>query len=213
MLRKSAVKAACVMFGCTLVAFIQGAARPDQRMGPKNVNELLTALGRAAAGLQDYEVKGTTDSNGKSEGFTKYYKRPGLVRIDTREGQVSVQPNGDIRGRLGHGLFGHFSRKLDRDDHRLKDDQGIAFYEGSFPATIARIRTRIKSGAVAAMKGSRDKYYLTVRSGDTIWRYAFSRSHLMPLWSSRWVNGKSVDVTRYLETRTNIGLKTDLFRF
>ncbi len=213
MLRITAGKTACALLCCTIVALVQGTAGPAQAARSRNVHELLKGLDRAAARLQDYEVKGVTDTNGKRRRFTKYYKRPNLVRIDTRRGQVSVQPNGDIRGRLGHGLFGGISQKLNRNDRRLKDDEGIAFYNANFPALVVRIERQIRSGAAAAMVTGAGQYYLTIRSGNTIWRYTFDRSSLMLLRSRRWVNGKPVDLTHYSVTRANIGLRTGLFHF
>src|SRR5689334_772914 len=70
---------------------------------PSNVSELLASLDRAAAGLQDYTVNGVTAADGKAQKFKVTFKRPNLVRVDTGSGQVAVQPNGEIKGRLGHG--------------------------------------------------------------------------------------------------------------
>src|SRR5437899_986059 len=79
---------------------------------PDTVAELLSSLDTAAANLQDYTVTGTTEANGKKHQFKLTYKRPNLVRIDTHAGQVSVQPNGEIKGRLGRGPFGKIAQKL-----------------------------------------------------------------------------------------------------
>src|SRR5262245_42096845 len=72
-----------------------------QAAEPKNAEELVTQMEQMAARLQDYEVRGESDHDGKHEKYRLYFMKPGLVRIDSEGGQVSVQPNGEIRGRLG----------------------------------------------------------------------------------------------------------------
>src|SRR5690349_8782652 len=92
-----------------LPAASQAAPQSEQ------VEALLTRLEARAAQLQDYTVVGEGIDRGKPRRFKFYFKSPHLVRIDTPRGQVTVQPNGEIRGRLGHGLFGWVSRRLGRD--------------------------------------------------------------------------------------------------
>lgn len=188
----------------------QDAAVPKQ---PNNVSELRLCLDTAAANLQDYTVTGTTESNGRKHQFKMTYKRPNLVRIDTHEGQVSVQPNGEIKGRLGSGLFGKIARKLGRDDKRLKDAEGIPFYESDFVSTMARVQAQIQGGAAANMKADKTSYYLEISSADTIWKYAFARSDFSLRENSRRVKGKQVEITRYTDFHANGGITVDRFKF
>jgi|SRR5579872_1127374 len=141
------------------------------------------------------------------------YKRPNFVRIDTRGGQVAVQPNGEIKGRLGHGPFGHIAQKLGRDDKRLKDAEGIPFYASDFVSMLARAHAQIRGGAVATMKAETASYYLEIRSGDTLWKYTLDRSDFSLQESSRWVKGKQVEVTRYTAFHANSGITVDQFKF
>src|SRR5690349_3961854 len=101
---------------CISFAFLALGAGAQER--PKTVTELLARMETAAASLQNYEVTGDGESDGKPNHFNLCFRSPNLVRIDSKEGQVSVQPNGDIRGRLGHGVFGKVSQKLSHDDDK-----------------------------------------------------------------------------------------------
>src|SRR5690242_14928945 len=107
--------------GSPFAAGGQGAAGtkpvPDK---PHNVKELLACLENAMAGWQDYTVNASTASGDRSLRLKIVYKRPNLIRIDTPIGQASVQPNGDVKGRLGHGPLGKEAFKIDRNDKRLK---------------------------------------------------------------------------------------------
>src|SRR5262245_8419836 len=102
---------------------------------PKNADEVVTRMEQMAAGLHDYEVRGDGGADGKKQHFKFYFLAPALVRIDSDDGQVAVQPNGEIRGRLGKGVFGNISRKLDRNDKRLRDAEGIPFWDSHFAAS------------------------------------------------------------------------------
>jgi hypothetical protein len=180
---------------------------------PHDAESLLDQLDRKMADLQDYQVKGESETNGKRERFKVWYKCPNLVRIDAREGQVAVQPDGGIRGRMGHGIFGRISRGINRDDKRLKDDEGIPFYESHFPALPRRIRQRIKEGATAALDDTGAGYVLDVRCGSTEWKYTFDRSTMALLEDGRWVDGRQVCVTHYTEFKANTGITPSVFRF
>lgn len=175
--------------------------------------QLISRLEQAWGSWQDYQYTGRSVSGGKTTEFRYYYMRPDFVRIDTRRGQVSVQPDGDIRGRLGKGLFGSISRRLDRSDKRLRDAEGIPFYDTSLPATLARIRDKVSSGANATVQEMDRSYVLAVRSGDTTWKYYVDRQSLAPEQSERFVNGGEVEVTRYVDFRPNVGLSTGFFKF
>jgi hypothetical protein len=174
---------------------------------------LVASLERVASEWEDYQYTGRTTKRGKSETFKFYFKRPTLVRMDTGRGEVAVQPNGDIRGRRGRGLFGGISRRLDPDDRRLKDDEGIPFYECHFAAIVERIGSQLKRGATAAMDVEPAAYRLVVRLADTVWTYTVDKERLFPLSCRRTVNGKEVEATECSDFRCNMGLKTDLFRF
>src|SRR5205085_12356234 len=172
-----------------------------------------TRLEQSTAGIQDYEVVGDSEANGKKSHFKLFYRKPDLVRIDTEDGQVSVQPNGDVRGRLGHGPFGAISRKIDRDDRRLRDSEGIAFWESHFPAAVARMRAQLKAGASATLRVDADTYTLELRNGDTSWRYVIDKATLFPRENSRTVNGKQVEITRYSNLKLNTGIPVGHFKF
>lgn len=180
---------------------------------PTSVQELLTCLEGAAAKLQDYTVSGTTESDGKKQQFKIAYRRPGLVRIDTHAGQVSVQPGGDIKGRLGHGPFGKIAQSLARRDKRLRDSECIPFYESDFVSRLARVQAQIKEGAAAVMRPDTNAYILEVHSGDTAWKYRLDKANFSLQESSRWVNDKQVEITRYADFHANTGIKPDYFKF
>lgn len=180
---------------------------------PRSASDLLAKMDAAAAALQDYEVTGDGETDGKPNHFTLYFKSPNLVRIDSKEGQVSVQPNGDIRGRLGHGPFGKISQKLSRDDEKLKDSEGIPFYDSHFAATISRIKELVKGGATAKMTVKKDGYSLVLKQDTTFWRYEIDPKTWFFMESARTVNGKRVEITRYSGFKPNTGIKTDHFKF
>jgi outer membrane lipoprotein-sorting protein len=207
------ISASLALF-CTLAACCQDAAAQRQASKrPANVPDLLARMDRAAAKLQDYTVTGTTESDGKQEQFKLTYKRPGLVRIDSRDGQVAVQPNQEIKGRLGRGVFGKIAQKIKRDDKRLKDSEGIPFYESDFVSMLARIRARIRAGDAATMKAGGTFYYLEIRSGDTVRGYRVDSRSFYLLENSRKVKGGPVEITRYTDFRPNSGVKLDRFKF
>jgi hypothetical protein len=199
----------CLLIGGCLL--LSGAARAAQEA--KNAEELVARMEAMAGGLQDYQVTGEGESRGKHTKFTLYFKKPDLVRIDTDDGQVAVQPNGDIRGRLGRGPFGSISRKVDRSDKRLRDSEGIAFWESHYPAMVARIRAQLKAGAAASMSADGGAYNLEIRSGETTWKYVVDKNTLFPKENSRWVNGRQEEITRYSGFRANTGMKTGHFKF
>ncbi len=189
-----------------------GTSKPASQQ-PSNVQELLACLERAAADLQDYTVTGTTEAHGKKQTFKMAFKRPHFVRIDTPDGQVAVQPNSEIKGRLGHGPLGKIAQTLGRRDKRLQDAEGIPFYESDFVSMLARVQAQIKGGAAAAMQASATSYLLEIRSGDTAWKYRLAKSDFSLQESSRWVNGKQAEITRYADFHANTGIKTAFFRF
>jgi len=188
---------------------LTGRAAPEVR----DAATLVAQLQASAAALQDYEVTGEGISDGKHSHYRFFYKRPDLVRIDTKDGEVSVQPNGEIRGRLGHGPFGLISRKLSRNDRRLHDAEGIPFWESHFPASVGRIEALIKNGGTPSMTSGPETYTLTVRSGDTTLTFVIDRATMFFRENSRSVNGKQVDLTRYSNYRPNSGLKASFFKF
>lgn len=179
----------------------------------KTPAQLVARMAAAAASLEDYEVTGVGESDGKKNEFKVYFKKPDLVRIDTERGQVSVQPNGTIRGRLGKGAFGMISRKIERDDAQLKDEEGIAFYDSHYAATVKRIQDQLQAGAKASMKTLPDGYELEVHSGNTTWRYTLDKNSFFFRENSRTVDGKVVETTRYSDFHPNAGLKATFFKF
>jgi len=192
----------------------QESDRPKQAVEkPTNVQELLACLESAVANLQDYTVTGTTETDGKKQQFKMAFKRPNLVRIDTHQGQVSVQPNGDIKGRLGHGPFGKIAQKLRRSDKRLQDAEGIPFYESDFLSMLARVQAQIKEGAAATMNADTTSYVLEIHSGDTAWKYRLDSSDFSLQESSRWVKSKQAEITHYTDFHANTGIKTGFFKF
>src|SRR5579884_239543 len=200
---------ALLTVGGVLAVCGQEAARPK----PANVKELLARLQSATASLQDYTVNATTTFGGRSLRLKIVYKRPNLVRIDTPIGQASVQPNGDIKGRLGHGPLGKRAFKIDRNEKRLRDAEGIPFYQIDFPSMLARVQEQIKEGAAATMTADANAYRLEIHSGDTTWEYAFAPNDFSLLENSRWVKGKQAQITRYSDFQPNTGIQTDYFRF
>src|SRR5438045_7761875 len=80
-----------LVLGCLTAAGI-GRAAPE----PTSAEELVARLEATAASLQDYEVNGEGVADGKHDRYKLYYKRPDLVRIDAKDGEVAVQPNGAI---------------------------------------------------------------------------------------------------------------------
>jgi hypothetical protein len=179
----------------------------------ESIPQLLSRMESVAAQLNDYEVLGDEETDGKPFRFKLSFKQPNLVRIDSDEGQVTVQPNGEIRGRLGKGLFGRISRKLRRDDARLKNGQGIPFWEMHYAATVTRIESQIKAGATATLAVTPKTLDLEVHEGPTLWRYLIDPDTLYFRETGRWDNGKRVAVDHYRTLRTNLGLETRHFEF
>ena len=130
-----------------------------------NAASLLSRMEARAAQLHDYTVVCEGEINSKPTRCKLYFKQPNLVRIDTSKGQVTVQPNGEIRGRLGHGLFGRISRRLRRDDPRLRDADGCPFWEASYAATLAQIRSQIRESAAATVAETPDGFDLRAYPG------------------------------------------------
>lgn len=180
---------------------------------PRTVVELLKSERSAISTWRDYVVTGATEADGKTQRFRLAFKQPHFVRIDTRDGQVSVQPDGSIRGRLGHGLFGSISRRLDRTDRRLRDSEGIPCYESDFASILDRIDAQIKAGAAAAVTAEQSDYMLAVSAGNTTWKYWFRQLDGSVRANGRWVGGAQAELTRYTGFRANTGLKLDDFRF
>ncbi len=180
---------------------------------PQSAEELLSRLEARATQLRDYVVVGEGEAGDKQSRFKLYFKQPDLVRIDTGRGQVTVELNGEIRGRLGKGPLGKVSQKIGRNDPRLKDAEGIPFWDSSFAATLGRIQRQIKAGATAALTASPGMFNLDIRSGQTRWVYVIDPDSLFLRENSRWENGKQVEVTRYSSFQPNVGLETRFFQF
>lgn len=202
-----------LVVGCLGSAGSQDAERSRPAQQPSSVEELLACLDRAAEGLHGYTVTGATVVDGKTQQFKMAFLRPKMVRIDTKDGQVSVQPNGAIKGRLGRGPLGKIAQTLSREDKRLQDAEGIPFYESDFLSMLARIESKVKAGAVATMQAKPTGCQLELRSGETVWRYRFSTGDYSLLESSRWVNGKQVETSVYTQFRPNAPLTAAYFKF
>jgi hypothetical protein len=190
-----------------------GAASVWAAPAPQNADELLSRLEVRAAQLRDYQVRAETSRRGQTIHLKLYFKQPNLVRIDTSLGQVAVQPDGEIRGRLGKGPLGKDSEKIDRDDRRLRDAAGTPFYEMYFGATLARIRAQIKAGASATATMKADAPTLEVRSGATVWTYVVDPDTLFFREIDCFENGRQLDTIRYSSFRPNLGLETRFFQF
>jgi outer membrane lipoprotein-sorting protein len=179
----------------------------------ETVDELLARMEARAAEWQDYTVSGESETHGKPSHFKLYFKQPDLVRIDTHRGQVTVQPNGEIRGRRGHGLFGHISRQIKRDDSRLKDADGRPFWDSSYSATLTLIRSRIKEGAIATVSTEPAGLQLELRSGLDTWRYVIDPDTLFFHETTHSKEGEPLQVTHYTDFRANVGLEPHVFEF
>jgi hypothetical protein len=114
---------------------------------------------------------------------------------------------------MGKGLFGKLSQALGRHDKRLKDDEGIPFYDTHYLAMIARIKSQAKQGAALKTSVQSGKYTLNVQSGQTVWRYVIDSKSLFLAENSRTIRGKLVDITHYSNFHPNTGIKTETFKF
>jgi outer membrane lipoprotein-sorting protein len=179
----------------------------------EDVHTLFSRMEAKAVQLQDYTVVGVDDRQGKQTQWKLYFKQPDLVRIDTQSGQVAVQPNGEIRGRLGHGLFGHISRRLNRNDRRLRDASGDPFWESDYAGAIRHIQSRINAGAAATLTVTPDAYELEIRAGPTRWRCVIDAETLFFQETSWSENGQLVCMTHYTDFRPNTGLDDKVFEF
>ena len=190
---------------------LSAVAQPMPNTG--NAAALFSRMGAKAAQLQDYTVIAERETNGRATRYKLYYKQPNLVRIDTRKGQVTIQPNGEIRGRLGHGLFGKISRRLERDDSRLREADGSPFWDASYPATLTQIQSRIRAGASATVSETPDGFDLKIRSSQTVWQYVLDPETLFFRETSRCERGGPVESTHYSDFRANVGLEPGVFEF
>jgi hypothetical protein len=195
---------------CANSSLSAGAEAPEKR---EAIDALLARMEARSAEWQDYTVAGDSEARGKPSHFKLYFKQPDLVRIDTHRGQVTVQPNGEIRGRLGHGLFGHISQQMQRDDPRLKDADGRPFWDASYPAALVFIRSRIKEGATAIVSTEPAGLQIELRSGPDTWRYVIDPASLFFRETSHLKEGVPVQVTHYTDFRANVGLEPHVFEF
>jgi hypothetical protein len=179
----------------------------------QSAEELLSQLEARAAQLRDYRVNAQTRFRGQTIHLKVYFKQPNLVRIDAPLGQVTVQPDGEIRGRAGKGPLGKDSDTIDRKDRRLRDAEGTPFWEMYFGATLARIRAQIRAGASATATVKQDAPTLEVRSGPTVWTYVVDPDTLFFREIDRAENGRSVHTVRYSSFQPNVGLEARFFQF
>jgi hypothetical protein len=201
-------------FWSPLIGIIGGLAAVAQPLpNAANMAAVLSRMEVRAAQLQDYTVACEDEANGKTTRYKLYFKQPNLVRIDSRQGQVTVQPNGEIRGRLGRGLFGRISRRLRRDDSRLRDAGGSPFWDSSYTATLRQIHSQIRAGVSSTLTETPEGFDLKIRSGQTVWRYVIDPETLFFRETSRSEGGKQVGITRYYDFHSNMGLEPGVFEF
>jgi hypothetical protein len=194
-----------------IIGGLSAVARPLPNAG--NAAALLSRMEARAACLQDYTVVCECETSGRTARCKLYFRQPNLVRIDTRKGQVAVQPNGEIRGRLGHGLFGRISRRLGRDDPRLRDADGTPFWDGTYAGSLRQIQSQMRGGAGVTVSETADGFDVKVCSGQTIWRYLIDPETLFFREISRSEGGRPVESTRYSDFRPNVGLEPRVFEF
>jgi len=194
-----------------IAAGLPALAQPARK--PETAAALLAEMQARAARMRDYTVDGESERDGKTSHFKLYFKQPDLVRVDTSRGQVTVEPTGEIRGRLGKGPLGDVSRKVARDDRRLRDKDGVPFWETHYAATVAGIESRIKAGATATVAMAGDAYNLNVRSGRMEWRYVIDPGTLFFRETSTLDGGRQVEVTHYSDFHPNVGLDAHRFEF
>jgi hypothetical protein len=180
---------------------------------PQSIPQLLARMEATASHLESYEVTCEDGPEAKPHRYKLYFKQPNLVRIDASDGQVTVQPNGQIRGRRGKGLFGRISVKLGRNDSRLTTSQGIPFWETHFAATIARIRSQIGVGAASTLTVTPGALKLEVRCDQCLWSYLIDPDTLFFQEIARSGPGSQTETVRYRAFRPNIPLETHLFQF
>jgi len=114
---------------------------------------------------------------------------------------------------LGHGQFGRTSRRLRRDDPRLRDEEGSPFWEATYAATVTQVQSRIRAGAWATIAEEPDGFDLKVCSGRTVWEHAIDPETLFFRENSRCDGGKPVQSTHNIDFRCNVGLERGLFGF
>ena len=194
-----------------LLAGLAVACQADPE--PDSVAQLLSRMEARAAQLESYEVIVEDEPDGKTHQFKLSFKQPNLVRLDAAEGQVTVQPNGQIRGRRGRGMFGKISVRLRRDDPRLLNTQGIPFWDSFFAATIARIQSQIKAGAAATLTVAPEAFKLELRSSQCVWTYLIDPVTLFFRETIRATPGTRAEVTRYRAFHPNVPLEPRRFEF
>lgn len=219
-IRRMSAQAVTIAWLVSLLAAVPAAAqvqsveaKPQNIEHPADAEAVLTEIEHKVAGWEDYRVRGDNVVKGKHSRYTVYFKMPDLVRVDCREGQVTLQADGTVRGRLGHGLFGAISRGISRNDKRLKDDEGNAFYENHLPAVIARIRKRVRDGARLEAQDCNETYRLSVVTSAVTWSYEFDKKTGELITDSRTVDGTEVESTHYTDYKINTHLAAGLFRF
>jgi hypothetical protein len=195
------------------LAAVRLPAQPQAESKPETVQQLLACMETKAAQLESYDVMEEDDPDAKPARYKLYFKQPNLVRLDTADGQVAVQPDGQIRGRKGRGLFGRISVKLRRDDPRLINTQGIPFWDSYFAATVARIQSQIKAGAATTLTVTPEAYKLELHCDQCVWSYVIDPETLFFIETSRAEKGGRTAVIRYSAFHPNVVLETRRFQF
>jgi hypothetical protein len=110
-------------------------------------------------------------------------------------------------------MFGKISRRLRRDDPRLRDADGSPFWDSCYAAALTQIQSRMRTGVGATVSEPPDGFDLRVRSSQTVWRYVIDPGTLFFRETSRSEGGRQVESTRYCDFRCNVGLESGVFEF
>lgn len=181
---------------------------------------------QAAQAPEDYVVNFQMTTYGKkheTEGGTLYFKKPRLMRIETKEGSrkgslAILTAKGTVKAKAAGGL-GFFVVELSPHNRLLRSANGYPMVDTDFASLALALKTFLSQGKSArvskptAIDGLENPVYLLeiLHNGALFKRVAVNTKTYLPQMWWDFEDSKLVSYSVWSSYRANLGLGQDVF--